>query len=400
MSLTVAPPAHKRETTRRRAPEPSITVRLQPRPAHWRRPAREVEQDRQHVQRALPAGHVRPRNAEWMLDILEQHPKFATLLRPRRQGLRAVLSAIVSVADRDTMTSRPGWAFIAAQTGCSRRSIARHLRTLREWGLLGLVASGRSAAYAPRRPDGRQEADAAVYVLACPADYADTPQPQKQPRPTTPARRIVSVHLDSAGEATVDETGTPPREAGPSPIREEFTHTRAHARDPHLSDSRPETLWPRKQGAKTKKEQKQAAAELRRWCGLALRHLSASDLASICRDFFSAGWTLADLRHALDYRPDGSPWPHDGAPTTDEPRRLRGWMRHRLAAWRTDAGLAESRSQRTLRQAAERKARVAEDRRRSEQAHAERSAADSEQKNAALESIWQKLGVNRRPSRR
>lgn len=327
-----------------------------------------------------------------MLDVLEQHPQFATLLRPRREGLRAVLSALVSVADRDTMTSRPGWAYIATRTGCSRRSIARHLRTLREWGLLGLVATGRSAAYAPRRLDGTREADAAVYVLACPAQLADTPQPPKE----KPARRIVSVQIDS----TVDEIGTPPREAGPSPFRGEVTHTRAHAREAHPTESRPDQLWPRRQGAKTKKQQKQAAAELRRWCGLALRHLSAADIASVCRDFFAAGWTLADIRHSLDERPDGSRWPHDGAPSTDDPRRLRGWMRHRLAVWRADSGaVVESRSQRILREAAARKARVVAERAQSQRSRAERAAKDSPQKRVSLERIKRTLGVNKWPER-
>ena len=33
--------------------------------------------------------------------------------------------------------------------------------------------------------------------------------------------------------------------------------------------------------------------------------------------------------------PDGTLWPHSGAPDTKEAWRMRGWLRHRLSAWRT-----------------------------------------------------------------
>jgi hypothetical protein len=66
--------------------------------------------------------------------------------------------------------------------------------------------------------------------------------------------------------------------------------------------------------------------------------MTAKDVASSCRDFFLAGWTVADILHALDWRPDGTLWPYDGAPETKEAWRIRGWLRHRLGAWRTEAG--------------------------------------------------------------
>ncbi|MFV2196081.1 hypothetical protein [Nocardiopsis sp. LOL_012] len=71
-----------------------------------------------------------------------------------------------------------------------------------------------------------------------------------------------------------------------------------------------------------------------------LRGVDFAELRGAASRFFSAGWTLADLRHALDHRPDHAPWPsgpeHSGT----------GWLRTRLKAWRTpDGDIRPSRSQ-------------------------------------------------------
>ncbi|WP_159942277.1 MULTISPECIES: hypothetical protein [unclassified Nocardiopsis] len=56
--------------------------------------------------------------------------------------------------------------------------------------------------------------------------------------------------------------------------------------------------------------------------------------------FFSAGWTVADVLHALGHRPDGVPWPSgEGYQGTD-------WLRARMKAWRTpDGDIRPSQSQ-------------------------------------------------------
>ncbi|MEY9210724.1 hypothetical protein NI17_013960 [Thermobifida halotolerans] len=48
--------------------------------------------------------------------------------------------------------------------------------------------------------------------------------------------------------------------------------------------------------------------------------------------FFAAGWSVADLLHALTTRPDGLPWPHgEGYQGTE-------WLEHRLRHWKTPTG--------------------------------------------------------------
>ncbi|WP_088284948.1 hypothetical protein [Kineosporia sp. A_224] len=82
-------------------------------------------------------------------------------------------------------------------------------------------------------------------------------------------------------------------------------------------------------------ERTAAAAEARR-VDPVLRRVSTAHVAALLRDWHLAGWTLADVRTALQVRPDGSPWPHTLTDPAGDVRHVPGWVRHRLASWRTD----------------------------------------------------------------
>lgn len=64
-----------------------------------------------------------------------------------------------------------------------------------------------------------------------------------------------------------------------------------------------------------------------------LARISAAHVAHLCREYFLAGWTPRDVLTALGQRPDGTRWSHE-----DAVRHVPGWIRHRLAPWRTDPG--------------------------------------------------------------
>ncbi|SIO85689.1 hypothetical protein [Nocardiopsis sp. JB363] len=74
------------------------------------------------------------------------------------------------------------------------------------------------------------------------------------------------------------------------------------------------------------------ACELIRREDPSLRGVDFAFLKDESARFFSAGWTLADLRHALLERPDGTVW--------DRGEEFRGgrWFVHRLTAWKTPDG--------------------------------------------------------------
>ncbi|PRY00996.1 hypothetical protein [Allonocardiopsis opalescens] len=89
-------------------------------------------------------------------------------------------------------------------------------------------------------------------------------------------------------------------------------------------------------------------ADLRGACELlkrsepSLRFVSLPELRDEVQGFFSAGWTVADLIHALRHQRDGAPWP------TGEEYHAEGaaWLRHRMRSWRTPEGdVRPSRSQ-------------------------------------------------------
>lgn len=71
----------------------------------------------------------------------------------------------------------------------------------------------------------------------------------------------------------------------------------------------------------------EAAGSLRREHPV-LRRMSARAIRSALRPYFAAGWTVADVRHALELRPDGSQHIH-----TEPPRFAAQWLAWRLARW-------------------------------------------------------------------
>jgi len=244
------------------------------------------------------------------------HPDVATWRADRVASYLAIAREVALRADWTWGTTRPTWDHLAARTGRSRRTVARALAWLRHTGLLGLVAPGRSAGYAAMAGD--EGADAALYVLAVPhvlalvlgADRA------REDTRTTPA---------SLG---VDEVGTPsgvavsvgdPRAGAPAKL------------SPATADRRL-PAWPLGRRPATRPEMAAAAATARALCP-PLRRTTGPWVVALLREFWLAGWTLRDTLRALDERPDGTPWPH-----TADIRHVPGWVQHRLATWRTDAG--------------------------------------------------------------
>lgn len=342
--------------------------------------------------RAVPHGSVRAAHGTHVQQALLAHPGYARCYAARQRTLRTVLAVLIARADYQSMTTRPGWDHLITHTGKSRRTIARALATLRTWGLIGIVASGRTAAYASLNEDGERTNEAAVYVLC-------TPSP------------LALVHSPTV--AGVDENGTPPALGGSHLKNLKKTHTRAHetnhhgtatppesitcgyAAGTHSTPHRPELLWPAHKTTASKKQRLAAAAELRRRVFL-LRPMSTKDIRSTTRDFLLAGWTVADLHHALDHQPNEQPWPHHGIPETTNAPRLRGWLRYRLNAWRTTTGEPlRSRDQRLANEATERRAKAAKtalEAKRALEKRAMRIGQDSPAKIRALQSIRSILG--------
>lgn len=330
-ALAVLPTGHKRTDA---ALDGGLLGPI-PRNSH-RRLNRSEECSGKAIAAAIPPGSVRAAHgaqvAAHLLRILDNKEMRADGRRNRIQAM----AYLIARATYTTMTCRPGWDAIADTVGCHRRTIARYLAEFEEWGLLGRVAGGRSARYAAVGPDGKKINEAAVYVLCIPSPLALVRAISKRP---------------------VDLNATPPALSGSQVKKEKLTPTRARGKGTNIDVApprspspgaagaasqaqvpwRPELRWPAHRTTSRKLQRLAAASEIR-YQSFPLRAMSIRDVASCCRDFLLAGWTVSDVMHAIDHKPDGTVWPHSGAPDTKDAWRMRGWLGHRLAVWRTSTG--------------------------------------------------------------
>lgn len=316
------------------APSEGFAVSLSPgseadKVRRFRRPNRGEETSPEVVERAIPEGMQRPDHTREVIEALQAHPDYELLRADRKRGLMGCVEALIAAADFTTMTTRPTWAKIAEALGVARRSVARYLQQLRTMGLLGVVASGRSAEHAAAGPDGQRINETAVYVLCI---------PQK-----TRAIKKAFGRLFGINPQGVDRNVTPPSEAGYYLSSKEVNpRTRARkgfsksVEQKQLGYSVEQVRWNKHWIPKNRKQQLTAAWRLKTMLPHVLGRMTDRDIAASLRPFFDAKWSVADVHHALDWRPDGTPWPHSGAPETKAPHRVRGWLKYRLSAWISD----------------------------------------------------------------
>lgn len=357
-------------------------ARSHPRGARRRRPSGDRERSPLAVAHGLPQGGSRaPNQATWRQAVRDS-PALDRLRADRRATILAVADVVAFCADWASMTSRPTWALLSARTGRSRATVARALATLREAGLLGVVATGRSAGYGPMALGG--QAEAAVYVLAVRSTLHLLEEAGDEHETPT---RVAGSSLPP-GARGLRETTTAEPLRGPTPG--------AAARPSVLAPRRQEPLWPGSATARSKDERRSAAAELQRR-SFPLRRTSTAWIAAATREFMLAGWTVNDVLAAIDHRPDGTAWAHDGATGVQQVGR---WLAHRLAVWRDPHGtVLRSPSQRAAADAAHARALATARAAAHAELMATRSAPDSPVAAAALDQIRATLEQARRRAR-
>lgn len=355
-----------------------------------RRPSRAQETSALHRGRALL--HMQARladsQAQWLRDV-DAHITDLPLRADAKQHRRTIARMIGFNADWHQLITRTlTWDTIAAHVGLTRRSVARHLRALHEAGFLGRVAAGRSAAAKQAAGWTGPEADhndAPVYALTTP-----TPTDPVDTNVTPPT---LSGHKEFPARAR--ETKPPHRAAARHSINEAPAASGGSTTQHPAHRDLP--AWPSHVPAKRKEERVQAGLALQARIP-ALRKLSAKHIAALTRVFMLSGWTVSDLHHALDTRPDGQPHGHfvngawtpytgaDGIPAA----RLGHWVRFRLAHWLDNHDTPrEAPSQHAARRRqAEAQRRAAQTRRRQER-EAQRRAnyADAEYQQAKAEAL-------------
>ena len=276
-----------------------------------------------------------------------------------KRNILAVLWVLLRYTDHDSMTVRITWNTIAEKARISRATVGNALKFLRTHGILGIVASGRSAEYAAKAGQ-KAENEAPVYVICRPIGLGLRPQDAKdttthRPAQETPNRAACGNNLEPlpVGGLTTYEVSSYTRAREENTQNEPLRGTENHfghgcAARTHHSDNRQVELWPAHRTISSRGQGLSAAAEILRLIP-GFQPFSKKNILSIMKPFFQAGWTISDIQHALDWRTtpglhgreSWGPLPQHDRETQsyiDHCRGLRAAILHRLNQWRTATG--------------------------------------------------------------
>ncbi|PLC10749.1 hypothetical protein AUQ48_17000 [Kocuria flava] len=327
------------------------------------------ERSKAVVLRAVPKGCRLARHVvAWKRAVVE-HPALELMRADGRANMLALVEIIAVQQDPASRTWRTTWAWVAERLGVHEDSVGRMIRRLKDWGLLAVVATGRSAAHTPRST-GKKQGEAPVYALT-------TPTP---PTPVAASEDTGVPHEteQELGPVEINVDPVPPKGACPPPhARESLSPMDAATPRPSAKAAaqrrevqaalakRTAPLWPAhatvrpsRVGA-TRSEWKQAyrlaGLEIQHHA-LVLRRITTAYVVSVAKAHFEAGWSIADVLHALDWTPTGVRYPHDAVAGISHPG---AWFAARLRAWtHADGTPYRSPDQRAAAEAEQRRAQA------------------------------------------
>lgn len=252
-----------------------------------------------HPHGAQPPPTAKSRNPAAWQRVAQAQVDVMPLRADARRGVQAVVWQLARISRADC-TVMPTWERLVDGTGLSRSTVCRSLRRLRAAGLLTVLETGSTAATRGRGGRGKGDANrAAKYGLTQPASTPPVPA-------TAPSAR--------------SGLSDPPRVTSVGGL----SFLRAGARKQHCPDPSP---WSMTATTNTRADELAAASALQA-LSLDLHPLSPRWVRSKIRPWLRAGWTVADLRHAIDHDPDGTPRTWTGTAANPAP-----WLTARLAAW-------------------------------------------------------------------
>lgn len=350
----------------------SHAVRRKPRTGHKgrlrpRRVRKTSERGKVAVWSAVPPGHRPARHIIRWLRSIQDLAEFQLARKDLKANIWRFANALAQCPGFDpaSMTIMPLWDRLEERFGFHKRSISNYFRRLRDWGVLGVVATGRTAAYTPKS-SGRTDNEAAIYVLLEKAElelvektFVPVPKGAVNNPPHARAGEDSKPQLEAASPLTSPKRAAQRREVN------------------HQLLNREEPFW--NPNATTNAGTKRARREAERLASLELQfrsfplqRISTAHVAAVCRPFLRAGWTVKDLKHAIDWRPNtDAMYHHDGANGVDN---VGAWLKYRLGKWvRRDGGFYRSPSQKLAAEQAQRVAERRADHERREREQAERA---------------------------
>ncbi|WP_143709962.1 hypothetical protein [Kocuria flava] len=301
------------------------------------------ERSKAVVLRAVPKGCRLARHVvAWKRAVLE-HPALELMRADGRANMLALVEIIAVQQDPASRTWRTTWGWVAQRLGVHEDSVGRMIRRLKSWGLLAVVATGRSAAHTPRST-GKKQGEAPVYALTTPASHSPatvseatgaTPETEQELDP-------VDINVDpvppkgACSPPHARESLSPMDAATPRPS----TKATAQRREVQAAlAKRTAPLWPahatvrpsRVGAARSEWKQAYRLAGLEiQHHALVLRRITTAYVVSVAKVHFEAGWSIADVLHALDWTPTGVRYPHDAVAGIENPG---AWFAARLRAW-------------------------------------------------------------------
>ena len=301
-----------------------------------------------HILKCVPEGYrLTTKPMEWMTAVrtaLADQRRRADFCASVEKSLRYILTARIW---EQPFTTSPSWKKDdLAAYGIKRATFHRVWRWLIDNKLLGWVAWGRQHDYKPanlKAMESEDGDDKAVYVMAVPenvdqgeASVATASSPVDISETLTPSGVAFSSYPTHGREDNTDVDGAPRR------LKSTWRGFAALAH--RLLPALP--VLPRgdmtakasKNKRATRESQEQFAVTLKHFIpALNARNITDKHLAAVLRQqgFFTAGWTVNDIRYALDRRPDGTRWNHDGANGVGN---LAKWLAYRLEPWRDEHG--------------------------------------------------------------
>ncbi|WP_333615316.1 hypothetical protein [Glutamicibacter sp.] len=339
-----------------------------PTPVHIRRVSRAQETSDRAINWAIPTGS---KKVDHTAQAWRATRTIDDLLAKRSDRIRntlAVLWVLLRYTDHDTMTARITWNTMAEKARVSRATVGNVLYDLRSWGIIGIVASGRSAEYAAKAGQPATN-EAPVYVICRPIGLGLRPQDaqdtttthrpaQESPSHTAcgnnleplPVGGLTTYVVSSYTRAREEKIQNEPLRGTEKPLG----HGSAAQTNDH--EQRPVELWPVSRTISSRPQGLSASAEISRLFP-DFRRFSKKNIFHIMKPFFVAGWTINDIKHALEWRttpglhgkeswgalPQHNP---DTQSYIDYCQILRAAIMHRMNLWRTATGeIMTSRSQ-------------------------------------------------------
>lgn len=281
------------------------------------------------VSSVIPEGHIPARNILRWLRSIQALPEFQLARKDLKANIWRFVTALAQAPgfDPKTMTIMPLWDRLQHRYGFARKSIANYFRRLRDWDVIGVVATGRSAEKTPIS-SGRTQNEAAIYVLVEPTPAKGV---EKSSAPVPVGISFNPPHATREADSKIQMESAPPMTFS--------KRTAARHGVNRLMRTRKENFWPANATQKqpmTKRARREAerlAAAECQYKFFPLQSISTAHVAALIRPWLRAGATVNDILHMIDHHPGGR-HSHDGASGVGN---IGAWLAYRFSTWtRTD----------------------------------------------------------------